>query len=213
MRAGRVEQGGSTLTQQLAKNLFLGSERTLARKLEELVLALWLEARLGKRNILELYLNRVYLGAGTYGVEMAARRFFGKSAREVSVAEAATLAGLLKAPSRYSPAANQEVARARAQDVLAKMVEARLPACGRRRQGRSRHLALRRFGAQSPVRSRLRGRRCAGSICRRWSSHPKATSSSRPRSTATCSVGRRRWCRPRFRAKARAPGPGKRGSC
>ena len=126
LRAGRVAQGGSTLTQQLAKNLFLGSERTYARKLEELVLALWLEVRLGKRNILELYLNRVYFGAGAYGVETASQRFFGKSAREVTLVEAAVLAGLLKAPSRYSPASNPQVARARAADVLAKMVEARL---------------------------------------------------------------------------------------
>jgi penicillin-binding protein 1A len=126
LRAGRVAQGGSTLTQQLAKNLFLGSERTYARKLEELVLALWLEARLGKRNILELYLNRVYFGAGAYGVETASQRFFGKSAREVTLVEAAVLAGLLKAPSRYSPASNPQVTRARAADVLAKMVEARL---------------------------------------------------------------------------------------
>ncbi len=126
LRAGRVAQGGSTLTQQLAKNLFLGSERTYARKLEELVLALWLEVRLGKRNILELYLNRVYFGAGAYGVETASQRFFGKSAREVTLVEAAVLAGLLKAPSRYSPASNPQVARARAADVRAKMVEARL---------------------------------------------------------------------------------------
>ena len=126
LRAGRVAEGGSTLTQQLAKNLFLGSERTLARKLEELVLALWLEARLGKRGILELYLNRVYLGGGTYGVEMASQRFFGKSAREVTLVEAAVLAGLLKAPSRYSPAFNPQIARTRAHNVLAKMVEARL---------------------------------------------------------------------------------------
>jgi penicillin-binding protein 1A len=125
LRAGRVAQGGSTLTQQLAKNLFLGSERTYARKLEEIVLALWLELRLGKRNILELYLNRVYFGAGAYGVETAAQRFFGKSAREVSLVEAAVLAGLLKAPSRYSPAFNPQIARTRAGDVLAKMVEAR----------------------------------------------------------------------------------------
>ncbi len=126
LRAGRVAQGGSTLTQQLAKNLFLGSERTYARKLEELVLALWLEVRLGKHNILELYLNRVYFGAGAYGVETASQRFFGKSAREVTLVEAAVLAGLLKAPSRYSPASNPQVTRARAADVLAKMVEARL---------------------------------------------------------------------------------------
>jgi penicillin-binding protein 1A len=126
LRAGRVAEGGSTLTQQLAKNLFLGSERTLARKLEEVVLALWLEVRLGKRNILELYLNRVYFGGGAYGVEMASRRYFAKSAREVTLVEAAALAGLLKAPSRYSPALNPEIARERAHNVLAKMVEARL---------------------------------------------------------------------------------------
>ena len=86
MSQGRVAQGGSTLTQQLAKNLFLGSERTWSRKLEEVVLALWLEVRLGKRNILELYLNRVYFGAGAYGVETAAQRFFAKSARDLTLA-------------------------------------------------------------------------------------------------------------------------------
>ena len=123
---GRVTQGGSTLTQQLAKNLFLGSQRTWARKLEELVLALWLEVRLGKRNILELYLNRVYFGAGAYGIETASRRFFAKSARDVTLVEAALLAGLLKAPSKYSPASNPPVARERANNVLAKMVEAGL---------------------------------------------------------------------------------------
>ena len=124
LRTGRVVQGGSTITQQLAKNIILNSERTLARKLEELVLALWLETRLGKPDILELYLNRVYFGAGVYGVEAAARRFFEKSAHEVTIGEAAVLAGLLKAPSRYSPAWNPGAARERGQMVLAKMVEA-----------------------------------------------------------------------------------------
>jgi penicillin-binding protein 1A len=124
LRAGRLTQGGSTLTQQLAKNLFLTSERTIGRKLEELALALWLEIRLSKRDILELYLNRVYFGAGAYGVETAAQRFFGKSAQNIELAEAAMLAGLLKAPSRFSPAWNPAVAKARARDVLAKMVEA-----------------------------------------------------------------------------------------
>jgi len=126
LRRRRLAQGGSTLTQQLAKNLFLGPERTFGRKLEELLLALWLEARLGKRDILELYLNRVYLGGGAYGVEGAAQRFFGKSARHLTVLEAAALAGLLKAPSRYSPALNPQVTRARALGVLAKMVDAGL---------------------------------------------------------------------------------------
>lgn len=123
-RAGRIVQGGSTLTQQLAKNIILNSERTLARKLEELALALWLERRLSKPDILELYLNRVYFGAGVYGVEAAARRFFEKGARELTLGESAVLAGLLKAPSRYSPAWNPGLALERGQMVLAKMVEA-----------------------------------------------------------------------------------------
>jgi len=126
LRAGRATQGGSTLTQQLAKNLFLSTERTLSRKLEEAVMALWLEIRLSKREILELYLNRVYFGGGAYGVEAAAQRFFGKSARSVTVAEAAVIAGLLKAPSRYSPFANPGYARARARVVIKAMREARL---------------------------------------------------------------------------------------
>ena len=124
LRAGRFVQGGSTLTQQLAKNLFLTPERTLGRKLEELVLALWLEVRLGKRDILEIYLNRVYLGSGAYGVETASRRFFGKPASQLTLPESAMLAGLLKAPSKFSPAANPTVARARARGVLGKMAEA-----------------------------------------------------------------------------------------
>jgi penicillin-binding protein 1A len=124
LRTGRVVQGGSTITQQLAKNIILNSERTLSRKVEELILALWLEMRLSKPDILELYLNRVYFGAGVYGVEAAARRFFEKGARELTLGEAAVLAGLLKAPSRYSPAWNPTLARERGQMVLAKMVEA-----------------------------------------------------------------------------------------
>jgi len=124
LRAGRFVQGGSTITQQLVKNIILNSERTLGRKLGELVLALWLETRLSKPDILELYLNRVYFGAGAYGVESAARRFFDKAAQDLTMAEAAVLAGLLKAPSRYSPAWNPALARERAQSVLAAMVEA-----------------------------------------------------------------------------------------
>lgn len=124
IRARRFVQGGSTITQQLAKNIFLTPERTLMRKFEELVLALWLELRLDKPDILELYLNRVYFGGGAYGVESASRRFFNKSAHEVTMAEAAVLAGLLKAPSKYSPAWNPGLARERAEEVLGKMVEA-----------------------------------------------------------------------------------------
>ncbi len=123
-RAGRLVQGGSTITQQLAKNLFLTPERTVLRKARELLLALWLEARLSKDDILTLYLNRVYFGAGAYGVEAAARRYFGKSARRVNLAEAAMLAGLLKAPSRYAPTRDLARARARAARVLKNMVAA-----------------------------------------------------------------------------------------
>jgi penicillin-binding protein 1A len=124
LRVGRFAQGGSTLTQQLAKNLFLSSKRTLSRKLEELILALWLEVRLSKRDILEIYLNRVYFGSGAYGVETASQRFFGKPARDLTLAESAVLAGLLKAPSKFSPASNPAMARARARSVLSRMVEA-----------------------------------------------------------------------------------------
>ena len=118
-----VSQGGSTLTQQLAKNLFLTQQRTLWRKMQELVLALWLERKFSKNEILELYLNRVYFGSGAYGVEAAAQRYFGKSARQVKVGEAAMLAGLVKSPSRLAPNRNPAGAERRAQTVLAAMGE------------------------------------------------------------------------------------------
>ncbi|HET6322559.1 MAG TPA: PBP1A family penicillin-binding protein [Hyphomicrobium sp.] len=124
LRQGRTVQGGSTLTQQLAKNLYLSHDRTFARKLEEFTLALWLESRLSKADILELYLNRVYLGSGAYGIDAAARRYFGKSARELSLGQSAMIAGLLKAPSKYSPLTNPAIARARARLVLSQMQEA-----------------------------------------------------------------------------------------
>lgn len=121
--SGRFSQGGSTLTQQLAKNLFLKPDRTLERKVQEVLLALWLEHKQTKDQILEMYLNRVYFGSGSYGVEAASRRYFGKSARDVTLAEAALLAGLLKAPSRLSPARDPKAAEERAQLVLAAMRE------------------------------------------------------------------------------------------
>jgi penicillin-binding protein 1A len=119
-----VSQGGSTLTQQLAKNLFLTQERTVTRKLQELLLAFWLERKFSKQQILELYLNRVYFGAGAYGVEAAAQRYFGKSARQVTIAEAALLAGLVKSPSRLAPTRNPDGAERRAQIVLVAMSQA-----------------------------------------------------------------------------------------
>jgi penicillin-binding protein 1A len=120
-----VSQGGSTLTQQLAKNLFLTQERTMQRKLQEVELALWLERKHTKNEILELYLNRVYFGSGAYGVEAAAQRYFGKPAKSVTVAEAAMLAGLVKSPSRLAPNRNPEGAEKRAQTVLAAMADAK----------------------------------------------------------------------------------------
>ncbi|MER8367953.1 transglycosylase domain-containing protein [Mesorhizobium sp. M1348] len=118
---GHFSQGGSTLTQQLAKNLFLTPDRTLERKVQEVLLALWLEHKHTKDQILEMYLNRVYFGSGAYGVEAASRRYFGKSARDVTLSEAALLAGLLKAPSRLSPARDPKAAEQRSQLVLAAM--------------------------------------------------------------------------------------------
>ncbi len=118
-----VSQGGSTLTQQLAKNLFLTQDRTFSRKIQEAILSVWLERTYAKDQILELYLNRVYFGSGAYGVEAASQRYFGKSARAVTVAEAAMLAGLVQAPSRLAPNRNPEAAERRAQMVVAAMVE------------------------------------------------------------------------------------------
>ncbi len=117
----RVAQGGSTLTQQLAKNLFLSPAQTIERKVQEVLMAFWLEHKFTKDQILEMYLNRVYFGSGSYGVEAASRRYFGKSARDVSLSEAAMLAGLLQAPSRLSPARDPAAAERRAQLVLAAM--------------------------------------------------------------------------------------------
>jgi penicillin-binding protein 1A len=124
MRAGRVVQGGSTLTQQLAKNLFLTPDQNLKRKVQELMLAVWLEMKFSKKEILALYLNRVYFGAGAYGIESASQRYFDKGAKDLTVGEAALLAGLLKAPSRYSPVSESERAATRATVVLNEMESA-----------------------------------------------------------------------------------------
>jgi penicillin-binding protein 1A len=124
LAARHVVEGGSTITQQLAKNLFLTPERSFARKIRETLLALWLEHEFTKNQILEIYLNRVYLGAGTYGVDAAAHRYFDKSARQVSLYEAAAIAGLLKAPTRFSPARDPDEAAKRTDQVLANMVDA-----------------------------------------------------------------------------------------
>lgn len=123
-RGGGVVQGGSTITQQLAKNLFLSNERSLERKVREAFLAIWLETHFSKQEILKLYLDRAYMGGGAHGVVAAANFYFGKTLPELSLAEVAMLAGLFKAPSRYSPHINLPAARARANDVLLNMVDA-----------------------------------------------------------------------------------------
>ncbi len=124
IRANSVVQGGSTLTQQLAKNLFLSPERSITRKLKEVFLSFWLESRLTKRQILKLYLERAYMGGGAYGVEAASQFYFGKSVRDISMSEAAMLAGLFKAPTKFAPHINLANSRARANEVLSNLVEA-----------------------------------------------------------------------------------------
>ncbi|MGN1079468.1 MAG: transglycosylase domain-containing protein [Alphaproteobacteria bacterium] len=121
---GRKAQGASTLTQQVAKNLFLSSEKTIRRKVQELLLSFWLEYKLTKDQILTIYLNRVYFGAGTYGIEAAAQKYYGVKARRLNLYQAAVLAGVLKAPSRYNPLTHPQAADKRARLVLANMVKA-----------------------------------------------------------------------------------------
>ncbi len=123
LRAGHVVQGGSTITQQVAKNLFLSNARTFRRKVQEVLLTLWLEQHFTKTEILEIWLNRVYLGSGTWGVDAAARLYFGISARKLSLWQSAVIAGLPRAPSRFSPRVDPEAAAARARDVLAAMAD------------------------------------------------------------------------------------------
>ncbi len=123
VRANSVVQGGSSITQQLAKNLFLSNERTLQRKIKEAFLSLWLEANLSKKEILQLYLDRAYMGGGTFGIEAAADFYFDKSVKDLNLAEAAMLAGLFKAPTKYAPHINLPAARARANVVLSNLVD------------------------------------------------------------------------------------------
>lgn len=124
VRANSVVQGGSTITQQLAKNLFLSNERTLQRKIKEVFLALWLEQNLSKEDILKLYLDRAYMGGGSFGVAAASEFYFDKDIRDVTIAEAAILAGLFKAPAKFAPHVNLPAARSRANEVLTNMVQA-----------------------------------------------------------------------------------------
>ena len=126
LRSDSVVQGGSSITQQLAKNLFLSNERTIDRKIKEAFLAMWLESNLSKHDILQLYLDRAYMGGGNFGVAAASEFYFGKKVTDINLAEAAMLAGLYKAPARYAPHVNLPAARARANEVLTNMVQAGL---------------------------------------------------------------------------------------
>jgi penicillin-binding protein 1A len=123
LHRGHAAEGASTITQQLARNLFLTPDQNIKRKVQEVMLAVWLEHKYTKKQILALYLNRVYFGGGAYGIESAAQRFFNKPASQLSVGEAAMLAGLLKSPTHYSPVGDAERSASRATIVLDKMVE------------------------------------------------------------------------------------------
>lgn len=124
VKSRRLVQGGSTITQQLAKNAFLSPDRTLKRKIQEAILALQLENRFNKKDILAMYLNRVYMGASSYGVDAASKRYFGKPVQEITLPESAMLVGLLKAPTRYTPTTNPERSEKRATQVLLNMMDA-----------------------------------------------------------------------------------------
>ena len=126
LKERRIVQGGSTITQQLAKNLFLTPERSFTRKLHELILSLWLELRFSKKQILSIYLNRVYLGSGTYGVQAASEKYFNKKVEDLNLYECAVIASLLKAPSRYNPIANKKLSQERASLVLESMAKSQM---------------------------------------------------------------------------------------
>ena len=172
-------EGGSTISQQLAKMAFLTPERSFVRKVKEALYTLWIEARFDKAKILELYLNRVYLGSGAYGVDAAARRYFAKPASDLTLAEAAMLAGLIRAPSRYAPTRDLGLARARAEVVLSTHGRDRLD-----------------HGRRTPRRPRLRPRRWP----RRARAPAPATSPTGCSPRAGCMptrISRASWCAPR----------------
>ncbi|HRP78342.1 MAG TPA: PBP1A family penicillin-binding protein [Aquamicrobium sp.] len=151
VRANSVVQGGSTLTQQLAKNLFLNNERSMERKIKEAYLALWLEWNLTKKEILQLYLDRAYLGGGTFGIAAAADFYFNKGVKELTLAEAAMIAGLFKAPGNYAPHINLPAARGRANVVLSNLVDAGFMTEGQVLSARLHPAtAVDRAGAESP---------------------------------------------------------------
>ena len=201
-----VAQGGSTITQQLAKNLFLTQERTITRKLQEVMLALWLERKFSKTQILELYLNRVYFGSGAYGIEQASQRYFGKSAKQITLAEAALLAGLVKSPSRLAPTRNFDGAEQRAQIVLAAMTELDFitPPARRRARASAAHR-----GAGRQWLGQLRRRLGHGRDQRRARPCRGRHRGARPRSTPACRQTRRKRSPTNWRRRATRAASGK----
>ena len=213
LRAGRFAQGGSTLTQQLAKNLFLTQDRTLTRKIAELGLALWLEIRLSKTEILELYLNQVYFGGGAYGVEEASQRYFDKPARELTLPEAALIAGLLKAPSKYSPAASPGAARARARVVIGKMFDAGFISEAQATQALAQTLVFNEQKVEDVRGCGLRRRLCAraAAIARRWRAYGSCCRDDGRQEFAAPRAGdRRRQSRTKRRDARSEPGSSRR---
>jgi len=148
LQAGYVKQGASTITQQLAKNLFLTRDRTIHRKVQELLLAFWLEAKFTKTQILGLYFSRVYFGGGTYGIEAAAQKFYNRSAKALNLYQSAVLVGALKAPSRYNPLSNPKASHARALQVLKNMENAGYLTTAERKAVRRNAPASAQVGAQ-----------------------------------------------------------------
>ncbi len=208
LAAGHVVEGGSTITQQLAKNLFLTPERSLGRKIRESLLALWLAHRFTKNQILEIYLNRVYLGAGAYGVDAAAHRYFGKSARRIDLYESALLAGLLKAPTLFNPLRDRDKAAARTQQVLTNMVEAGFitrAAADKAAAERASLATLAPDPAGQPLFRRL-GRRAAGRFRRRRRSRPDRPHHPRPAAAGRGRSGDRRHDRARRGESGGRPG-------
>ncbi len=200
-RSAGPMQGGSTLTQQLAKNLFLTQERTASRKIQEAILAIWLEHNYSKDQILELYLNRVYFGSGAYGVEAAAQKYFGKSARSATLSEAAVLAGLVQAPSRLAPNRNPQAAQARATLVLPRW-PARVSSATRWRSLRS---PTRRKPCARARRDPSTTPPTTSWTCSTTSSaRSTRTSSSRPPSIRRCKAPRRRRSSRSWRRAANA---------
>ena len=200
LTAGRLVQGGSTITQQVAKNLFLTNARTLRRKVQELLLTLWLEQTFTKKEILEIWLNRVYLGSGAWGMDAAARIYFGVSARKVTLWQAAVLAGLPRAPSRFNPRVDPSRRRRAGARGAGRHGRDRRDQARRRRRRRRRRSSSRRHPPRRRLFRRLGGRAGRSRRCR-----PAPTRCCAPRWIRVCKQWSRRSWRRCWTALARPP--------